>query len=144
MFPYGKLQSINCIGPECELTIINPYNPYKKTSLRAIVDSGAVVTAIPKEIIKDLGNIVSDQKVYMKNADGSLRKVNTYHVKLQIGDEILTERVIAIPNKTYALIGRDILNKYKVVLDAVCKPTSEWRLGCNGYCNTASSSEDEV
>jgi hypothetical protein len=150
MFSYGNFQSELTQSPQCYMTIVNSFIPsqrfpLKKSSFKAIVDTGAVATVVPEERIRDFGgNIVYSGKVGIRTADGNTAEPDTYIVRLQIVDDILNPRqiieiprpiqIIAIPNKKYALIGRDILNEYKVVLDAINR-NAHWRLNCHGSCD---------
>lgn len=138
MLTYGNSQTDLIIGPECYVTICNPSNK-KSISVIAIVDSGAALTCIPKQTLERLGNIVRGEDVDMMDANGNSRKTKTYFIDIIIGNYPLpNSRILEIPPKRYALIGRDILNTYKVMLNA---RTSEWRLNCGGSCDHLLSRE---
>ena len=134
MSVYGFLQTRIYPGPQCSVEIYNPSNPRQHVEIHAIVDSGAVLTCIPKRTILEVGNLVRDRDVCVSGANNNdLRE--TYYVGIRLPDfqaDIPLLRIISIPNKPYVYIGRDIINKYKIALDA---RNSVWKLNCRARCN---------
>ncbi|MDJ0599219.1 MAG: hypothetical protein QNJ37_10315 [Crocosphaera sp.] len=139
MFDYGNTQHDDHVSPDALLEITNPANPSHKDRINAIVDSGSVITCLPKSTIDNLGGL-EYKIVQATTADGKsvyLRKY-TVHITVTNNDtsnlyrhEVGEICVLSIPNKKYALIGRDIINNHKVVLDA---PEEKWGLECIKYC----------
>ena len=128
MFVYGSLQSETTLSPQTSIKLHNPSNNLQNCDVDAIVDTGAVMTCIPESKISELGNSLIYSEIIVVGANGIQRKRKTYRMKIKIADHDCMElEVIAIP-KEYALIGRDILNRHKVVLNA---PRQLWGLGCN-------------
>lgn len=136
MFSYGYLQTNICPSPECSLQVYNPSNSQRSRSVNAVVDTGAVMTCIPESVIRRIGNLVKGENVDMQDANGNKQSKETYFVNLRIGMyEFPDFRVIILPSKKYALIGRDVLNQQKIMLDGQCE---EWRLNCEGNCEVPS------
>jgi Retroviral aspartyl protease len=141
MSVYGHFQTEICIGPQCKIKIYNPSNSKLCSEILAIVDSGAVATCIPESNIQSIGNLVKGQDVRTKDFNNGTKSRETYHINIRIPGtqpDIMCVRVISVPGKKYAVIGRDILNKFKVVLDA---PNNQWILNCNGSCDLTSPAE---
>lgn len=133
MFSYGNTQDLQCISPDALLEVVNPAKLYQNDKVDAIVDSGAVITCIPQSTIDNIGQLDYDH-VEARNADGSIVLLRRCIVHITITNNnnynlyqhnVRDIPVLAIPNKGYALIGRDIINDYKVILNA---PNRTWIL----------------
>lgn len=127
-FEYGTLQSSEFLGPEAMVQI-------NTRMIGAIVDTGAVLTAIPEHIINRLGPL-SYSLVTVRLANGEERDARTAMVRIRVtSDDIGNAIDISEPievvvidnsfNRRYALIGRNILNRYRLVLDG---PQEIWRI----------------
>ncbi|OUL17876.1 retroviral-like aspartic protease family protein [Nostoc sp. 106C] len=138
MFEYGNLQTNTCIGPQCTILLCNPSNIEQNISIDAIVDSGAVRTCIPVSKLKRLGNLVQGNTVSMRDANGGYQTREAYFVDIKIGNDLFENiQIIKIPDKeppknNYAIIGRDVLNEKKVMLNA---HDGKWRLNCGQSCD---------
>ncbi len=128
MFSYGDLQSPTSPIPQASIQLHNPLNNSQNCDTDAIVDTGAVMTCIPESEIKKLGNSLVYNKIFVRDANNNIQERTTYWIDIRLAENEYTNiEVVAIP-KRYALIGRDILNQHKVVLNA---PKKRWGLGCN-------------
>jgi hypothetical protein len=133
---YGNLQTRDCIGPQCSLTVYNPNLPAKKADIDAILDSGAAKTCLPKAAIQELGNLVKGDPILLRDANGNRLERDTYYVTIvMLSHAPIKIEVISIPGRTYALIGRDILNEHKVMLNANLR---RWVLNCGQLCENIS------
>jgi hypothetical protein len=131
MFQYGNTQHPQSISPDAVLEVSNPANPTKRLTINAIVDSGAIITCIPASVIEMLGGL-KYKPVSTVSLAGQQLILEKYTVNLRIIKEFETSafefrdvEVLAIPGKQYALIGRDILNNYKIILDG---PNHTWSI----------------
>ncbi len=130
MFKYGNLQSPNIPAPQASIKLSNPLEPSQSCQVDAIVDTGALMTCIPELEIKQLGKSLTYSTIKVREPNGNILSRKTYFIDILIADyEHKNIEVIAI-SKKYALIGRDILNQHKVILDA---PNQRWSL--NGIRN---------
>ncbi len=126
MFCYGNLQTNIRPSPEVSIQVCNPLNDSLKSNVSAIVDTGAFMTCLPQSIIQQLGKLPYSQ-IGVQGPIGKPVNRKTYHVHIKIAEHVdQVVEVLAIPRE-YALIGRDILNRHKVVLDG---PDQKW--GFNG------------
>ncbi len=141
MFDYGNTQHPNHVSPDALLQIINPNDLTRKEEICGIVDTGSVITVLPKFIVDHLGGVDYGQaKATTANGEKiTLRKYRVHIVVMNHNSRDLYGQgfreidVLAMPKKKYALIGRDIINQFKVFLDA---PKGKWGLRCIGYCES--------
>lgn len=135
---YGNLQTDTCIGPQCNIIVYNSGNAEQSINVDAIIDTGAVISCIPKSTLQRLGNLILSRRISMRDANGGSHYRRVYWVHLTIaGSKFEKCEVIEIPDKkpprkSYAIIGRDILNTNKVVLNGV---EQKWRLNCGKKCD---------
>lgn len=81
------------------------------------VDSGADVTLIPASILNEIGAKLADRRI-MLGANGTRQQVNRYYVVIHLPTGITYGvRAIATQNDSEILLGRDVLNQWRVVLD---------------------------
>jgi len=114
------------ITPYFNVRVINPRNSQKHKDIQAIIDTGADASCIPLSLVKELGmrytqTTVSDfrdEEVPVEECRASIR-INDQDFQLDV--------VYCIPDNV-ALIGRDIFNNYKVVLNA---PSRIWGINCS-------------
>jgi hypothetical protein len=120
-------------------TWINVFNSSSTNNgqrdIKVIVDTGAGITSLPQSVIDNLGPLTytvikvrsplekDKNKVFFKK----LYKVRLEFLELQNTDEQSHEiEVIGIP-KDYGIIGRDVLHRYKIVLDS---KKEQWGFDC--------------
>ena len=104
-------------GPAVLLNLAHPVSGQRLEDVSALVDSGADQSVIPERIVEALGLLQIDQEI-VRGFDGSSQILATYLVVLQIRDLAPVEiEVLASSRVPYAVVGRDVLNRYKVVLD---------------------------
>ena len=128
MFEYGNLQSSDVSSPQTSVHACNPSNESQGSIIQTIVDTGAVKTCIPESTVEHLGDSLAYSEVLVRDANGNLTRRKTYFVDITIANNSYSNiEVVAIP-KEYGLIGRDILNQERVVLNA---PEEKWAFDCN-------------
>ena len=98
--------SVRC--PETGLTV---------TDLPSLIDTAADRSVIPGRLVEDLGLVPLDE-LPVCGFGGDSRLVLTYFVELAIRDlpPHLVE-VLAHPDEPYILLGRDIMNQHRIILD---------------------------
>lgn len=125
MFKYGTVQSKLRQAPQIEITAKSSLRGRAAAAVEAIVDTGAVMTCLPARVIRKLGG---DRLGYSyRQVGGALGtgRVKSYFINLKVADCDFPDIEVLALNKEYAIIGRDILNRYKVTLDA---PNLKWRI----------------
>jgi len=88
----------------------------KRLSIRAIVDSGSSLTALPLRVLKSLGAPVYD-RLDISGYDNRLSKMPTYIVAIEIVDQFLWPLEVVGLTRDVAILGRDVLNQFVVALD---------------------------
>jgi hypothetical protein len=124
MFEYGELQDTEYPTPQVRLTVRSPTEPTRFCSVEAIVDTGASITCLPVASVGELG-LQDYGYVIVQAALGEPEEASTAYVEIDLGAFTLNDREVLLYNRPYALIGRDILNRFRIVLDA---PQALWSL----------------
>ena len=128
---YGKKHHSRSLAPE---TIYRVHNPSTGESVpvNALVDTGAAMTIIPESALDNLGEVTIYSSKKFKFANGEIQRRTTYIVNVTVeGKDENNIEVLAL-DKEHGLIGRDILNKHKIVLNA---PRGQWSMGaCDSPC----------
>ena len=74
-------------------------------------------TVVPAEVVEQL-NLSASGTAYVAGLGGEVEEARLYDIKLTIaGFGPLATEVLANPGEQWVLLGRDILNHYRVVLD---------------------------
>lgn len=115
--PFNYLHSINPPFPGCDVSLSYDNHTIERP---AIIDSGADLTCIPVNLVKQL----SLKKVLELDVGGATDKdrklQSVYHVNLEfLGFAFPHHLVLALEGAGidgHVLIGRDILNRYRVIL----------------------------
>jgi hypothetical protein len=104
-------------APSVLLNLAHPVTGRRLADVPALADSGADQTVIPERLVEPLGLLRLDQEV-VRGFDGTPQLLPTYLVLLQVRDLAPVEvEVIASPRVDNAVVGRDVLNRYRVMLD---------------------------
>jgi predicted aspartyl protease len=114
IYPY-KTDGFNLPAPVLEVSLSLPMTSGDIIKVPALLDSGADMTVIPRNVVQQLQLKYVDE-ILAVGFDGIVKKTFVYSTKIifdKLGDFII--RVITSEND-HALIGRDILNRWSVFL----------------------------
>ncbi len=114
VYPYDA-NNFNPPAPVLGVSLSSPTSQGEVIKIPAVLDSGADMTVIPQNIVQQLQLKYVDE-ISAVGYDGIVKKTFVYSTKIifeNIGDFII--RVITSDND-HALIGRDIINKWSVLL----------------------------
>ena len=93
----------------------------RSTIVKGKIDTGSDYTVIPESAAQELGLKRTGGKIIIRTANEQTIECNRYFVSVQIGHiKFERLRVITMP-KDYALIGRDLINLWKLELDGKSK-----------------------
>ena len=99
------------------ITLLRPFGDDVITDLPAQVDTGADRTVVPSDLIEKLGLIPLDE-VPVIGFGGITTKVRTCLVRLSLrGKEPVALKVFLSDSEPHILLGRDILNHYRILHD---------------------------
>lgn len=110
--------SIDPPAPILDVTVSNPHNPTVGTiEEKALIDSGAFKTVIPEECVCRL-RLLPVRPFSPKGYKIQKKKQEHYSYIVKISFKGLTFVIEAIAvNRKNVLVGRDILNDLKLILD---------------------------
>ena len=134
MHNYSHLQSSFLVGPEACIKVTNPVSQ-KCITARAIIDTGAVMTCIRSDIIEQINqepNLLSfGEDVTLMDYSEKMINYPTCSILLSLinafGSPDYSARltVAILPARrfrNYGIIGRDVLNSRKIILDCLKEP----------------------
>jgi hypothetical protein len=104
-------------APFVYVTLRDPQRAREIADIPAQVDSGADRTVIPAQILATLQLVVLD-RITVAGFGGVVYQLDTYAVELEIRQlRALMVEVVAHPTEPFILLGRDVLNQFRVILD---------------------------
>ena len=114
-FPYVSLPIHGSVpAPRCTITIVSRN---RSRTIPALLDSGCSCTVIPQPIVSGL-SLRKIKNVSVNVATGAPGTYSQHVADIEfLGFVLPNFPVVSMPNKPYALIGRDILNRYTTTLD---------------------------
>jgi hypothetical protein len=103
-------------APIVEVEVANPYSG-KSRKVLGKIDSGAAISTIPVALLNEL-DLERAGSIGVRGFNQErARKMKTYRVNLSFENcKFELVEVILTPNP-YVLVGRDILNQLKIILD---------------------------
>lgn len=116
MIRYSYNTQINPPGPFVFVQLRRPRSEHVLSGIPAQVDCAADRTVLPTSLVRQL-QLVELDRIPAAGLAGHVEMVTTHAV--EIGIELLplyTVEVLAA-DEPYVLLGRDVLNRYRVVLD---------------------------
>ena len=88
-----------------------------------LIDSGSDITLIPETSIAEFGvELVLSEQVELKGFDGEVSVANSVEIDLAFSGLIFRGRLPVI-NSPIGILGRNVLNRFKVLLDG---PRLSW------------------
>ncbi len=109
MWPYDR--DVEPPAPFLRVLVHPPGHPDVAQSIRAKLDTGADVSAIPASLVEEL-SLCPESQLLIEGYDLRLVTLHTYYVALVVAQVRFRRlEVITFPEK-YVLLGRDVLNHF--------------------------------
>ena len=126
---YERIQDyVSSPSPIAWIGVSNPSSSTDRggnVKTKAILDTGGGITSIPESIIEKLGGLSYTVIRIRSPLDyKNIISKKLYKVTIEFDGKAHEVEVLAIP-RDYAIIGRDILNQHKIILDA---PNEVWSI----------------
>ena len=104
-------------APIVEIGVSHIASGEQEVSLSALVDSGADATMLPITILNQVGARFLETR-QMRGATGHRLTVDTYLVTINLASRSIQGiQVIAMREGVEAVVGRDVLNQFEIVLN---------------------------
>ena len=103
-------------APFLSIRISHPARPDAPLDLRAKVDTGADISALPNDIVNAL-RLAPSGELRVAGYDGQPTTVTVYAARVTLPDGQRGRlNVLTVPTE-YALLGRDLVNHLRLLLD---------------------------
>ena len=117
MTRYRYNQQVRPPAPFVYVGIASPGENSRLDDIAAQVDTAADITVIPSGLMNELQLVQLDLTMAV-GFDGRLAEVPSFLVKIAIrGFEESLTKVLASRDEPFVLLGRDVLNRHRLVLD---------------------------
>lgn len=117
MVRYNYSKSVEPPAPFVHVTVGTPSLKTTSADVPALLDCAADRTVIPSGLVDQLGLVQIDE-VPIMGFGGHVVMSPTYLAELTIRQlNAMTVEVIADPDEPYVILGRDVLNSFRVLLD---------------------------
>lgn len=117
MIRYRYNQQLNPAAPFVNVTLRCPTTDTKAPDLPAQLDTGADLTVVPGTVVQSLG-LVEDGRSLVQGFAGEERELPIYLLEIQVHDfQPVFTRVALGQNERFIILGRDVLNAHRILLD---------------------------
>jgi hypothetical protein len=117
MIRYRYATGLTPPAPVVNVTIVCPATGRRLGTQPAQIDTGADRSVIPAEIVANLG-LVEDGRLQFQGFTGKVVELPVFLVNIHVHDlPAVTVRAVIGENEPFILLGRDVLNSHRLVLD---------------------------
>lgn len=117
MVRYVYNQQVTPPAPFVHISVRAPHEASAAVVVPAQIDTAADLSVIPGRLVEELQLLPLDS-VPTLGFGGHLVTLPTYLVTLQVREmEPVTVKVLASHDEPYGLLGRDVLNRFTILLD---------------------------
>jgi predicted aspartyl protease len=128
VYKYERLKRSNQSAPTIEIVAFAPSDKSLTAKAKAIIDTGATITCVPISVIEAIGhqnlNATSKKVVGAFRSRRAIVERESYTLNLRLGNCYFENiEVVVLHEIEYGLIGRDILNDFRIIFDG---PRDAW------------------
>jgi predicted aspartyl protease len=117
MIRYQYVAEFTPSAPFVHVIVRNPKADHASAEIPAQLDTGADRTVIPKRVAEEV-HLSAVRKITVAGLGGDLHTLDVFLVLLQIRDlQPMAVEVIAHDDESFVLLGRDVINQLRIVLD---------------------------
>ena len=117
MIRYQYVTDFSPPAPFVNIVLRSPKTDHISGATPAELDSAADRTVIPGRIVDEL-RLTSVRQIMVEGLGGDVRSLDAFVVLIQIHDlPPIAVEVVAHVGESFVLLGRDVLNRLRVVLD---------------------------
>jgi hypothetical protein len=114
---YSYLSQIQPPAPFVYVTLRNPVTGAEEKNVPAQLDSAGDRTLLPASVVQSL-SLPQIGSILIGGAGGLTQAMPSYPVEIVIHNlPSMTMELVASPGENWILLGRDVLNKFVVMLD---------------------------
>ncbi len=111
-FKYSDLEKPS--APIIDIIVSNKFG--KSDPRKGKIDTGSSLIAIPSELVEKL-ELKSTGKTKVGGYNTPPTPRDTFHVRIKVGSEEYGLLKATTNNKSYVLLGRNLINLWKLILD---------------------------
>jgi predicted aspartyl protease len=117
MVRYAYNQQVTPPAPFVHVTVRPPHEGSAGVVVPAQIDTAADLSVIPGRLVEEL-QLVPLDSVSALGFGGHLVTLPTFLVEMQVRElDPVTVKVLASHDEPYGLLGRDVLNRFTILLD---------------------------
>ncbi|CAN5154135.1 hypothetical protein BH10PLA2_BH10PLA2_02230 [soil metagenome] len=117
MIRYNYVTELTPPAPFVRVAVANPVTGQLQSNVPAQLDSAADRTVIPESLVHAL-NLHKVGTMLASGLGGATHNLAIYSVLLGVHDRpAVSISVLAHPAESWILLGRDVLNSFRIVLD---------------------------
>ena len=117
MIRYRYTTALNPPAPVVNVTIVCPATGRRLETQPAQIDTGADCTVLPGPLVTALG-LVEDGRLQLQGFMGKVVELPVFLVDVHVHDlPAVTVRAVLGENDRLIILGRDVLNSHRLVLD---------------------------
>ncbi len=113
---YSSASGFRPAAPSVVGSVSSPVSSTIKADFVGMIDTGAAMTCLPEAVMEKLGPGLEYRVTTVRGAVAH-RRSKVFTVNLRVEKCEFMEIEVLCLDKPFALIGRDVLNRYKIVLD---------------------------
>jgi hypothetical protein len=117
MIRYRYAQEMSPPAPFVNVTLRCPATRTQMVGLPAQIDIAADRTVLPERVVDELG-LVEDGRALFQGFEGQVIELPVFLIEVQVRDfSLLLARAALGANERHILLGRDVLNAHRVLLN---------------------------